>query len=142
MNSEIDRAIQLNHQALDQFVKGDSKPLQELYSSRDDVTLANPFGPPALGRTDIFETMERAASFYKDGEAMGFDQMARYETSELAYTVEIERYRTRVAEGNELVQFSLRVTTIFRPEDGGWRITHRHADPITSARPVESIIAR
>jgi hypothetical protein len=29
---------------------------------------------------------------------------------------------------------------IFRPEDGVWRVVHRHADPITTAQPAESVI--
>jgi hypothetical protein len=32
------------------------------------------------------------------------------------------------------------VTTNFRPEDGIWKIVHRHADTITSPRPLESIM--
>jgi ketosteroid isomerase-like protein len=32
------------------------------------------------------------------------------------------------------------VTSIFRKEDGVWRLVHRHADPITSPRPAESVI--
>jgi hypothetical protein len=34
----------------------------------------------------------------------------------------------------------VRSTMIFRPEDGVWKAVHRHADPITSAQPAESVI--
>jgi ketosteroid isomerase-like protein len=34
----------------------------------------------------------------------------------------------------------LRVTMIFRPEDGEWNIVHRHADPINTAQAAESLI--
>jgi hypothetical protein len=33
-----------------------------------------------------------------------------------------------------------RVIAEFRREDGTWKIVHRHADPITTAQPVESVI--
>jgi ketosteroid isomerase-like protein len=53
-------------------------------------------------------------------------------TPELAYTVEIERARTRVGGGAELVPVAIRVTSVFRREDGQWKVVHRHADPITT----------
>jgi ketosteroid isomerase-like protein len=34
----------------------------------------------------------------------------------------------------------VRVTTIFRSEEGEWKVAHRHADPITTAQPAESVI--
>ena len=46
---------------------------KRLYSRRDDVTLANPFGPPVRGLQKIAETLERAASQLRDGEAFAFE---------------------------------------------------------------------
>jgi ketosteroid isomerase-like protein len=63
-------------------------------------------------------------------------------TSDLAYKVEIESYRARVGGAAEMTPVAVRVTTVFRREDDAWKVTHRHADPITAPRPAESVIAR
>jgi len=34
---------------------------------------------------------------------------------------------------------ALRVTSLYRHEPDGWRLVHRHADPITEVRPAESV---
>ncbi len=140
--SAFDEFIEQYHQALDEFFRGNPRPAQALYSHRDDATLANPFGPIAKGWTQIAETMEKAAANYREGGAIGFETTARCETPQLAYLVEVERFRARVGGGEEFATGALRVTSILRPEDGEWKIVHRHADPITSARPAESVIQR
>jgi ketosteroid isomerase-like protein len=111
-----------------------------MFSHREDVSLANPIAPPARGWEQVAETTERAASQVRDGEITGFEIVARYVTPELAYVVWIERNRGKLGGREDIVPFPLRVTTIFRPEDGTWKIVHRHADPITTARPIESVI--
>jgi len=138
--SDLAELIELAHAGLDAFMKGDSAHMRKLFSRGDDVTLANPFGPPVRGRTEVVETMERAASHYRDGAAFGFDRVSEYETDDLAYIVEVERYRSKIGGTNDVTSFALRVTTIFRREDDGWKIIHRHADPITSTRQAESIL--
>ena len=60
----------------------------------------------------------------------------------MAYTVEIERLRARVGGAEEMAVVAVRVTTIFRREDDGWKVIHRHADPITTPRPPESVVQR
>jgi hypothetical protein len=128
--SDLAKIIEQDHQALDAFVKGDPEPLKDLYSRRDDVIIANPFGPPRPwnGLPPI------------TGEATGFERISEYTTADLGYIIEVERFRSKVGGGDKLVAIALRVTTIFRREEGAWRIVLRHADPITSARPPASIV--
>jgi len=138
--SDLAEIIEQSHKALGLFAKGDPEPMKELFSHLDNVTLANPFGPAALGWNQVAETMERAASHYLEGEAIGFQRISEYATANLAYIVEVEEWRSKVGGADEISAFSLRVTTIFRLEDGDWRIVHRHADPITTKRPPESVL--
>jgi ketosteroid isomerase-like protein len=113
---------------------------KQLYSRQDDVTLANPFGPPARGWSDVSTRLDRAAENFRDGEVVGFENVSTVIGSDFAYTVEIESYRARVGKADEITPLSIRVTTIFRREGGIWKVVHRHADPITSPRPPESIL--
>jgi ketosteroid isomerase-like protein len=75
-----------------------------------------------------------------DPQLVSVEIVEKLVTSELAYVVEIERSKAKIGGSEDITPFALRVTMIFRPEDGTWKIVHRHADPITSARPAESVI--
>jgi ketosteroid isomerase-like protein len=137
---DLDQVVDQSHLSLGEIVKGNPEPLKAMYSHREDVSLANPFGPPVRGWDEAAQTIERAASRYRDGEIVGFENVAEYVTSELAYIVEVERYQAKVGGREEMTPVALRVTSIFRPEDGTWKIVHRHADPITTPQPAESVI--
>ena len=136
---EFDDTVEQYHQATGEFVKGNPEPLKRMFSHREDVTLANPFGPVARGWKDVAATMDRAASLYRDGESTGFENLAKHVTPDLAYVVEVERFAARVA-GSAVTPFSLRTTSVLRREGDVWKVMHRHADPITTARPAESIL--
>jgi ketosteroid isomerase-like protein len=138
--SDFDEFVELYHQALDEFFRGNPEPAKALYSHLEDASLANPFGPVATGWNQVAESMERAASNYSDGKATGFETVATQVTPDLAYIVEVERFEAKVGGNQEITSGALRVTSIVRREDGVWRIVHRHADPITTPRPAESVI--
>jgi ketosteroid isomerase-like protein len=137
---DIDQLIEQYQLALDEFVKGNPGPGKKLVSHREDVTLANPLGPPARGWEQVAQTIERAASNIRDGEMVSFENVAKYVTPELAYVVWLERVKARLGGREDITPFTLRVTMIFRPEDGEWKVVHRHADPLTTAQPAESLI--
>jgi len=86
--------------------------------------------------------MEQGVSNYRGGDATGFENIAKYVTSELAYLVEAERLRSKVGGRSDVTPLSLRVTSVFRPEDGLWKIVYLHADPITTAQPTDSVLRR
>jgi ketosteroid isomerase-like protein len=71
---------------------------------------------------------------------VGFERVAQLITPELGYVMEIERYRAKIGGSDEVTSVELRVTSILRPEDGTWKVVHRHADPITTPRPPKSVV--
>ena len=140
--NDLDSAVAQSHAAGDAILKGNPGGYKALYSDREDVTLGNPFGPYARGRKKVEETLDGAASHYRDGDITGVELVARYASADLACVVEVERGRSKVGDGAELVPIAVRVTSLFRLEHGAWKLVHRHADPITTPRPAESVIAR
>jgi ketosteroid isomerase-like protein len=139
-HDDLDVVIERYHASLDAFMRGDHEPARLLFSERADVTLGNPFGPFAKGSEQVVAAMARAATNYADGSADGFDAVSKHVEGDLAYLVEVERLRSRLGGRDEIAPVELRVTTVFRREDDGWRIVHRHADPITTSRGADSVL--
>jgi ketosteroid isomerase-like protein len=139
---DLDVIVAQYHDAAAEFVKGNPEPYKMVFSHRDDVTVANPFGPVTRGWKQVAATMERAAALYRDGEITGFETVAKYMTPDLAYIVEVERFKAKIAGREEVASVALRTTSILRPEDGTWKVVHRHADPITTVQPAESVMQK
>lgn len=127
------------HRAGLEITNGNPEVYKSLYSRSDDVTLANPFGTPVRGWDNVSATLDRASENYRDGEVVGFENVVTTMADDLAYIVEIESYRARVGGAPDMTPVSVRVTSIFRCEEGVWKLVHRHADPITGPRAPKSV---
>ena len=138
--AEFDDLLEPYHQALHAIINGDSSGYKAMYSNADDVTLANPFGGVAQGRAEVEERLEGAAANYRDGEITSIETIAVSVTPALAYLVEVEQVRAKVGGSDEFSPAGLRVTSVFRPEDGTWKLVHRHADPAIGTQPAETVI--
>jgi len=140
--AEVDELIERYHQALGEFMKGDPDPVKRLWSHREDASLTNPQGSVAVGWTEIAEATDRAASTRRDGKFLGFEIVTKRVTDELAYVVEVEHLEAKVHGAREITPYALRVTMIFGPEEGAWKVVHRHADQISTPQPTETVAQR
>ena len=137
---DLHRVIEQCQLALPAFLKGKPEPNKMVFSHREDATLLNPLGSLAHGWEQVAETMERVASQVSGGEITSFEIVEKYVTPELAYVVWVERSKAKAGGRADVLPFDLRVTMIFRPEEGTWKVVHRHADSITTAQPIESVL--
>ncbi len=83
---DFDAFLDKYHRSLDDFTRGDSKPLQNLYSRKEDTTLANPFGGIISGWESVKKAVEQAATFYREG-WFSSENIVKNESQELAYLV-------------------------------------------------------
>jgi len=139
---DLDEAIEQYHLAAAEFIKGNPAPYKMVFSHQEDVTLANPYGPPVGGWEQVAEILERTASRLRDGEIVGYETVAKYVTPELAYVVALVREKVKVGGSEDITPIALRTTMIFRPEDGTWKVVHLHGDPITTPQPAESVLQK
>jgi len=138
--TDFEDAVEAYRAALEPFLKGDPNPAKAFFSRRDDVTLANPLGPPRRGPAEVDKAIEEAAAQVSDGSMRQIEEISRYSTPDLGYVVHLERAQARFAGSEDMSAVVLRVTMIFRREENTWRVVHRHADPIATPRPISSVI--
>ena len=135
MTDEFAGAIDRYHAACRAFARGDASGVKKEFSQADDVVLANPFGPAVVGWTAASERLDFASSRMHDGDVPQFEELTRQASGDLVVLHETEHWQARVGDGSNVEPFALRVTTVFRREDGEWRIALRHADPIATVDP-------
>jgi ketosteroid isomerase-like protein len=127
---EFERFLQRYEAANSAFLNGDPEQWTSMAAESDPVSIFGGFG--GLGEAGVSTVNKRyllAATAFRPNDArVDCEYLIRDVRGDLAYTVAIERSEVLYAGRTEPHQQILRVTMIFRRENGGWRIVHRHAD--------------
>jgi ketosteroid isomerase-like protein len=108
------------------LINGDASQRIAMWSRNEPVTL---FGAAATrtGWAEARRTFEQLGSLFSDCTAYEIEIVAAGASGDLAYLVAFE-HATASVNGVPVEPFTLRVTTVFRREDGEWRVVHRHGD--------------
>lgn len=109
------------------FLTGDPEPFKAHWSHADDVTVFGGYGRSKQGWAEVASRLEWASARFRAGE-LTYQPLAAGSSGDLGYAVGIERGRATLVGHDEAADIALRVTHLFRREDGRWRVIHRHAD--------------
>jgi ketosteroid isomerase-like protein len=107
---------------------GNPGPRFEMWSHRDPVTVFGAAFNP-IGWAEVGPMFDELASNFSNCRSCEWEVVAADVGEDFAYLLAIE-HTTASVRGSEPTPYSLRSTTIFRRENGDWKIVHRHADPI------------
>ena len=104
---------------------GDAEPRIALWSRTDPVTVLGA-KMSASGWPDLEKLFRDVASWFSDSAEYEFEVIAAGASGDMAYTVGYERNQVKV--DGQPRTYTLRVTHVYRREDGQWHIVHRHGD--------------
>ena len=125
------------------FVNGDATLWKQNASRGDDVTLMGGWGTYEKGWAKVGARYDWAAArFVPSAAAVTVEYVSVGASDDLGYTVTIERSVAQVEGQAAAAPMALRVTQLFRREEGQWRLIHRHADPLLGTTSAESVLQK
>jgi NAD(P)H-dependent FMN reductase/ketosteroid isomerase-like protein len=112
------------------YVNGEAAPLDAIVTRRDPATFFSPRGDGTQGAQAVAKRYkEDAHSFAPKGESR-VEVLQTRASGDLGFWTGYQHARVRMAaKPGEALPMTIRVTEVFRYEDGGWKLVHRHADP-------------
>jgi ketosteroid isomerase-like protein len=125
------------------FINGDPALWMENVSRRDDVMIMGAWGAHERGWPDVQARYAWAGARFRDsGAKLTVDYLTSFQSGDLAFTTTIERSEVKVAGQEKAAPMALRVTHVFRKEDGAWKLILRHADPLVAKTSAESVLEK
>lgn len=122
------------------MLNGESEPRKALWSHKDPVTVLGA-AKTVSGWSAVASLFDWLASNFSNGTSYDLDITAAGVSGDLGYIVGFE-YSTASVGGDAPAPIALRVTLIFRREEGEWKEVHRHADPIPGVQSTHEQLSR
>ncbi len=109
---------------------GDAEPRLAFWSSREPVSVLGAFRS-AIGQEEVRDLFRTLADTFSDCTAHVYEIVSAEVIGDMAFTAGYER--TQASINGERRRYVVRVTQIYRREDGEWKVAHRHGDIAESA---------
>ena len=126
---EFDRFMKRREIAAQAYVRGDPDPVVALTVRKDPASFFAPDGSGTEGIEAVLRDYRSGAGHFGPDSTCHFEVLHRQASDDEAFWTGFQVASIQMKKGGKKVPMKLRVTEVFRKEDGEWRLAHRHADP-------------
>jgi ketosteroid isomerase-like protein len=129
-SQDFQQFLQQREAASGEYMSGNPDPLGRIAAQQLLATFFSPRGDATTGTREVWAKYERDASVFTSCTENAFETLDSASGDDIAYWVGFQRSEASMRGADQPVRFDLRVTEIYRREDGQWKLVHRHADPL------------
>lgn len=131
-SNDFETFLKRREEASTAFVNGDFDPLDGVSTHTSPATIFGPNGDCIQDADQVNTANATGAKRFKPGSENAFDIMHTAADQNIAYWVGIQRSVVQMHGQEQGIPMDLRVTEIFRRENGQWKLIHRHADRLAT----------
>ena len=126
--TEFKKFMQQRRDAAAAYVNGEIAPLRALTTKTSPATFFGPGGGTIEGAKKVFSDYERGAGMFQPGSTSQLKILQMEAGNGIAFWSGLQRANVRMKGKKQPVPMELRITEVFREENGQWMLVHRHAD--------------
>lgn len=126
--------IKTREAASNAYISGDAKPFLAIAAKELPATFFSPGSDYVAGTKEVLEAHEKGAENFEAFDKNEFETLQMAADTDIAYWVGLQKCVVRMKGKIGPIPMTIRLTEIFRRENGEWKIVHRHGDFLKSGK--------
>jgi ketosteroid isomerase-like protein len=127
---DFDQFMKERIRAADAYVQGDVAPLEAMVTLVDPATFFGPNGAQVIGADAVRSRFAKDAGNFAPGGENRIEILQSGSSGDVGYWVGLQHAVAHLRGAPAPVPMTLRVTELFRREQGAWKLAHRHAEMV------------
>lgn len=125
---DFEAFMQQRKAAADAYVSGDPGPLGRLVAENLPATFFNPMGDVIEGAKEVAARYKADAGAFEPGSENELEILQSGASGDIGFWTGYQVAEVNFKGRPEPLPMRIRITEIFRRENGDWKLVHRHAD--------------
>jgi ketosteroid isomerase-like protein len=128
MAEDFAQFLQAREQASAAYIEGNIAPLAAITARQEPASFMPPSGTVVTGAVAVAKAQTEGAQRFRPGSRGRFEIIQSGSSGDVGFWTGLHHAELAIQGKDQPVPMVLRMTEIFRREDGSWKLVHRHAD--------------